>query len=100
MKLIKGRAGDLPMRFLVEIAQGHGIGQKLVEVLGHFQADGFFQFQRQSVADGAVLLDFAGSLVKMGLGGDADRCGSRFSSTSEFSSFDFLIQHLLECLVV
>ncbi len=27
MKLIESRTGDLPMRFLVQIAQGHGVGE-------------------------------------------------------------------------
>jgi hypothetical protein len=69
MKLVEGWAGNLPMRFLVEIAQSHGIGQKQIELLGHFQADGFFQFQGQRVVHGAVLLDFMSSLVKVRLGG-------------------------------
>ena len=71
MKLVESGSGDLPVRFLVQIAQGHGVGQKLVEVLGHFQTDGLFQFQRQGVAYGAVFLDFSSSLVKVGLGGNA-----------------------------
>src|SRR5438034_5643655 len=46
MELIKGRTSNLPMRFLVQIAKGNGVGKKLVELLGHFQAHGLFQFER------------------------------------------------------
>src|SRR6185369_16641038 len=68
MKLVERRSSHLPVRFLVEIAQGHGIGQELVEMLGHFQTNGLFEFERQSVVHGAVLLDFTGALVKVRLG--------------------------------
>src|ERR1700682_2189857 len=67
MKLIKSGSGNLPVRFLVQIAQSDGIGQKLVEMLGHFQTDWFFQLQWQGVAYSAILLDLSSSVVKVGL---------------------------------
>jgi hypothetical protein len=33
MELIKRRSGDLPMMFLVQIAERHRVGQKLIQVL-------------------------------------------------------------------
>ena len=71
MKLVKGRACDLPVGLLVQIAEGHRIGQELIEFFGHFQADWFFKFQRQSVVHGAIFLDLTGFLVKVRLGSDA-----------------------------
>src|SRR5437773_10200922 len=70
MKLVKGWAGDLPVRLLVEVAQGHGVGKQLVEVFGHFQANWLFKFQRQGVGDGAIRLDFSSFLMKVWLGSD------------------------------
>ena len=54
MELIKGRTSNLPMRFLVQIAKGNGVGKKLVELLGHFQAHGLFQFERKRVANRSI----------------------------------------------
>src|SRR6266576_3335834 len=63
MQLIEGRSRHLPVRFLIEIAQGHGVGKQQVELLGHFQADIFFEFQGQRVRNRTVSLDFAGVLM-------------------------------------
>ena len=38
VQLIEGWSGHLPVRFLVEIPQSHGIGKQQVELLGHLQA--------------------------------------------------------------
>jgi hypothetical protein len=67
MELIEGRSGYLPMRFLVEIAQGHSVCQKRVELLGHLQTNGFFQFKRQLMAYGSITLEFSRMLMKAGL---------------------------------
>ena len=64
MELIKGGPGDLPVRLLVEVAQRHGVGEQQIELLGHFQAHGFFQFERQHVGNRAVALNFGGVLMK------------------------------------
>jgi len=68
MELIKSWPCDLPMRFFVEIAKGHGVGQHEVELLGHFEANRLFQFERQEVRNGAIGLNFGSTLVKAGLG--------------------------------
>src|ERR1035438_5085209 len=73
VKLVKGRSGHLPMRLLVEIAQSHGVGQELIELLGHFQADGLFQLQRLHAGHGAKCLKFAGGLVEARLSGNSMR---------------------------
>jgi hypothetical protein len=52
------------MGLLVEVAYGHGVGEKLVELLGHFQPDWFFQVQREQMFDGAVGLNLARSLME------------------------------------
>src|SRR5271155_1116461 len=64
MELIKGWSGNLPMRFLVEIAQGNGIGEQQVQLLGHFQANRFHKVERQHVRNRAVLLNCVSTLVK------------------------------------
>src|SRR2546425_2302570 len=46
MQLIKSRAGDLPMMFLVQISQGNRVGHKLVEVLDALLARLFGQRNR------------------------------------------------------
>src|SRR5580700_3708819 len=68
MKLIESRTSNLPMGFLVQIAQGHGVGEQLIESFRHFQTYRLFQFQRQSMADSAILLNFARPLVNVRLG--------------------------------
>ena len=47
MKLIEGRSGNLPVSLLVQVAQGHGIGEQLIQLLGHLQTDGLFEFKMQ-----------------------------------------------------
>jgi hypothetical protein len=74
MQLIKSRPGNLPMRFLVEIAKRHGVGQQLVKLLGHFEADRFLEFERESVIHGSIRLNFTGTLVKARLGGKLSCC--------------------------
>src|SRR5580658_8637458 len=64
MKLIKGWPRNLPMRFLVEITQGHGVSQQKVELLGHFQANRFHEVKRQHVRNRAVLLNCVSTLMK------------------------------------
>src|ERR1700683_3804379 len=54
MELIKSWSGNLPMRFLVEVAEGHGVSQQQVE--------------RQHVRTRAVLLNCFSTLVKTRLG--------------------------------
>src|SRR5919108_105842 len=68
--LKKRRPRHLPMRLLVQIAQGHGVGQQLVQLLGHFQAHRFLKLQRQQMVHGPVSLDLAGALVKARLRAD------------------------------
>ena len=46
MQLIKRWAGDLPMRLLIQITEGHRIGKQLVQLCGHFQPYGLFEFKR------------------------------------------------------
>ena len=74
VQLVKGRAGSLPMRLLVEVAEGHRIGEKLVELFRHFQADGLFKLQWQHMTYRAVSLHFRGFLVETRLSVEA-RCG-------------------------
>ena len=60
MELVESGSGHLPMGLLVEIPKGHGVGQQLVELFGHFQPDGFFQLQRHHTGHRAKCLEFAG----------------------------------------
>src|ERR1700689_1536640 len=68
MELIKSWSGNLPMRFLVEVAEGHGVSQQQVELLCHFQAYRFHKVERQHVRNRAVLLNCFSTLVKTRLG--------------------------------
>jgi hypothetical protein len=52
------------MRLLVPISKGHRVGEQPVYLLGHFQAYGFLEFERQQVAHRSIGVDFAGTLVK------------------------------------
>src|SRR5579864_4081908 len=63
MQLIERRSRHLPVRLLIEIAQSHGVGKQLVELLGHFQADIFFEFQGERMRNRTVGLNFAGALM-------------------------------------
>src|SRR5689334_22875125 len=75
MQLIKRGSGDLPVRFLVEIAQRHSVGQQQVELLSHFQTNRFLQIERQRVRNGAVGLDLAGTLMNERLRIDVGSAG-------------------------
>src|SRR5258708_22179316 len=39
MELIERGSGHLPMGLLVEIPKSHGVGQQLIELLGHFRSE-------------------------------------------------------------
>jgi hypothetical protein len=62
MQLVEGVASDLPMMLFVHIAQRHGVGENLVEVLTAGRADLLIESDRQ-LGDFAVWLDFGGMLV-------------------------------------
>src|ERR1700733_1535624 len=89
MQLIEGWPSHLPMRFLVEIAQRHGIGEQKIQLLSHFQPHRLFQLEWQSMRDSAVRLNLAGMLMNArlcadrGLTGD----GNRFLRHNGFSFF-------------
>ena len=36
MELVEGRSGNLPMRFLIQVAQGHSVGKQLIEAVPSF----------------------------------------------------------------
>ncbi len=67
MELIERGSGHLPMGLLVEIPKSHGVGQQLIELLGHFQPHRFHQLQWQHAGHGAKCLEFAACLVVSGL---------------------------------
>ena len=67
MELVKRRAGDLPVMLLVHVAQSHGIGENLVQVVDARFAGGFIEGDRQ-FGDFSVGLNFPGVLVQDGLG--------------------------------
>ena len=64
MKLVEGRSSHLPMRFLVQIAEGHRVREQLIQLRRHFQSNRLFQFQWQQMVHGAVSLNFTCSLVQ------------------------------------
>ena len=66
VKLIEGWTGHLPMRFLIQIAQGDRIRQQLV-LLGHLQPYWFLELKGQGVVDRSVGLDFPRMLMKVRL---------------------------------
>jgi hypothetical protein len=66
MQLVESRARNLPVKLHMEVAKGHGVGQQLVELFGHLQADRFFKIERQDMIDCPVLPDLACLLVKLG----------------------------------
>src|SRR5256885_3369336 len=63
MKLVKRWSGNLPMRLLVEIAEGHRISKQLIKLLGHLEAHRFFQLKIKRVSDCSELLKFMAALV-------------------------------------
>jgi hypothetical protein len=67
MKLIKGVTSDLPMVFFVEVPQGDGIGENLVQAYGALRADGLVKRNRQ-LGNFSIRLNFASVLVKNGAG--------------------------------
>jgi len=67
MQLVEGRTSHLPMTLLVQVAKRHRVGEKLIQLFRHLQSHGFFEFQRQHMADRPVGLDFPGALMKSGL---------------------------------
>jgi hypothetical protein len=70
MQLVESRSGNLPVRFLVQIAQRHRVGKKLIELCGHFQPYRLLQFKRQKMVDGSVRLNLRSPLVKPRLSTD------------------------------
>src|SRR5947209_2340709 len=63
MQLIERGPGNLPVRFLVQIAQRDGVRQQKVELFGHLQSNRFLKFERKGVRHGPVTLNFSGALV-------------------------------------
>src|SRR6266567_8535106 len=88
MKLVERGASDLPVRLLVQVAQGHGIGEQLVELFGDFQADGVFEFQMKRVGHGTVGLYLAGLLVN-----------TRFGCKHAMGSGRVLLRHSNDLLI-
>src|SRR5256712_12337149 len=70
MQLVESRTGNLPVRFLVQVAQCHRVGKDLIELCRHFQPYRLLQFKRQKMVDGSVCLNLSSSLVKAWLCGD------------------------------
>jgi hypothetical protein len=88
MELIEGGTRHLPMRLLVKVAEGHGVGQQLVELSGHFQTDRLLKCEWQQVAHCSVGLNLRRRLMKMRLCADIPGSalmglfsGQRFSFT-------------------
>jgi hypothetical protein len=48
----------------------YGIRKQLVQLLDHFQAHGFFEFERKEVAHGSIELNFPDVLMKLRLRAD------------------------------
>jgi hypothetical protein len=63
MKLVKGRPRNLPVGFLIEVAQSYAVCQQLIQLLCHFEPHGLFQFQMKSMGDGTVALNLGAMLV-------------------------------------
>src|SRR5215469_6374392 len=64
MQLIKRWSSDLPVRLLIQVAKGHGIGEDLVQLLRHLQTYGFLEFERKQMGHRAVSLDLTGLLME------------------------------------
>ena len=58
VKLVEGRAGDLPVVLFVHVPQGDGVGEELVEFGNHVGADLGAERVWHDLNNGAVLLDF------------------------------------------
>jgi hypothetical protein len=67
MKLIEGMTNDLPMMLLVEVAQGDGVGEDLIEIFRAFGAERFIESDGE-LGDFSIGLNFARVLVKNGAG--------------------------------
>ena len=66
VKLVEGRAGDLPVVLLVHVAQGDGVGEELVQLGDHVGAHLGTERVRHVLDDGAVLLDLLRVRVPVG----------------------------------
>ena len=66
VKLVEGRTGDLPVVFLVHVAQGDGVGQKLIEFGHHIGADFGAERVGHVLNDRTVLLDLLRVRVPVG----------------------------------
>src|SRR5713226_8743976 len=49
MQLVERRSCDLPVRFLIQIAQGHRVCKQLIELCGHFQPHRFLQVRMEGI---------------------------------------------------
>src|SRR3954462_2885023 len=71
MKLVKGRPGNLPMRFLIKIAQRDAVDEQHVESVRHFEPHRLLEFKRKQLGNGAVGLDLWRTLMQSGLSCDS-----------------------------
>jgi hypothetical protein len=74
------------MRLLVEIAEGDGIGEQLIQLLSHFETHRFFKLERDHGGDAAKGLDLPGRLMEVGLRGN-------FAGVIG----DWFLSHILSC---
>src|SRR5579872_5364533 len=77
VELIEGRSGDLPVMFLVQIPDRHGIGEQLVEILDRLLAGGFRQRDRK-LDEMPKGLNFVRLLMHVGLGVIQDCIGVKY----------------------
>jgi len=108
VELVEGRAGDLPVVLLVHVAQGDGVGQKLVEFCDHVGAHFGPEGMGHVLDDGAVLLDLfrVGVPVRRDVRavGDFLDCNCHFctslcfqvSDAARLRSVSFLLAQLLD----
>jgi len=73
VKLVEGVAGDLPVVLFVHVAQGHGVGEELVEIFDTVGAD-FFVESDGELCNFVKGLNLARLLMKDG----ARTLGARF----------------------
>ena len=66
VELVEGGAGDLPVVLFVHVAQGDGVGEKLVQFGDHVGADFGAEGVRHVLDDGAELLNLLGMGVPVG----------------------------------
>jgi [CysO sulfur-carrier protein]-S-L-cysteine hydrolase len=67
VELVKSVAGNLPVMFLVEVTQSHGVRQELIEICDALEAD-FFIERDGNLDNFAEGLNFPGTLVQNRLG--------------------------------